>query len=247
MKFTPEVVAALQVLRNNAESDFERHRLDVLERDLTEPPAVEVIDDKHQRFNGVTYLKDRQGHFTAGRGIHRTVWAYYNGEIPDGCEIHHLDGNKANNNVENFQCMTHNEHMKLHAKYRRIPQQEKTFICQYCGKEFVAKNLGHNLYCSAKCFEKARPPRNTTTKICAWCGQPFEAPTGKKNPCCSISCGKKLAWEKRRQTQSQTKICKFCGKEFSSAATNAVFCSKSCQNKHWKKNHGNPNPRKRHA
>lgn len=51
MKFTPEVQAALAVLRANAENDFEHHRLDVLERDLTAPPVVEVIDDKHQSLN----------------------------------------------------------------------------------------------------------------------------------------------------------------------------------------------------
>jgi len=60
MKFTPEVVAALKVLRDNAETDFERHRIDVLERDLTAPPAPEVIDDKHQRFNGVTYMQRQE-------------------------------------------------------------------------------------------------------------------------------------------------------------------------------------------
>ena len=57
MKFTPEVVAALEVLRAAAENDFERHRIDVLERDLHEPPKVEVIDDKHQRFADILFFK----------------------------------------------------------------------------------------------------------------------------------------------------------------------------------------------
>ena len=61
MKFTPEVVAALAVLREHAENDFERHRLDVLERDLTTPPQVEVIDEKTQIFAGVTFFDTPHG------------------------------------------------------------------------------------------------------------------------------------------------------------------------------------------
>jgi len=47
MKFTPEVIAALQVLRDNATNDFERHRLDVLERDLT-ATCVEKFNDNNR-------------------------------------------------------------------------------------------------------------------------------------------------------------------------------------------------------
>lgn len=49
MEMTPEVITALTVLRNAAENDFERHRINVLERDLTSPPRVEVIDSAHQK------------------------------------------------------------------------------------------------------------------------------------------------------------------------------------------------------
>ncbi|MBR0060330.1 MAG: hypothetical protein IJP68_02515 [Selenomonadaceae bacterium] len=38
MKLNNEVQNALTVLRANAENNFERHRLDVLERDLINPP-----------------------------------------------------------------------------------------------------------------------------------------------------------------------------------------------------------------
>ena len=41
MQMTDKVRVALAVLRDAAENDFERHRLDVLERDLTTPPVVE--------------------------------------------------------------------------------------------------------------------------------------------------------------------------------------------------------------
>lgn len=54
MKQPERVAKLLNELRTLAENDFERHRLDVLERDLTKPPKVEIVDETHQKFNGIT-------------------------------------------------------------------------------------------------------------------------------------------------------------------------------------------------
>lgn len=34
--------------------------------------------------------------------LHRVVWTAYNGEIPPGLQVRHLDGDKSNNSVENL-------------------------------------------------------------------------------------------------------------------------------------------------
>ena len=138
MKFTPEVVVALAVLRANAENDFERHRINVLERDLTAPPQVEVIDDTYQKFNDVVFHKNKQGHYvTSSTGIHRFVWQYYVGDIPEGYHVHHVDFDKANNQIENLQCLTKKEHSKIHRD--KLPYFEN--ICEVCGKTYVVINL----------------------------------------------------------------------------------------------------------
>ena len=48
MQMNEQVLTALEVLRNFAENDFELHRIDVLEKDLTDPPKAEIIDEKKQ-------------------------------------------------------------------------------------------------------------------------------------------------------------------------------------------------------
>ena len=63
MKNPERVAELLAELRELAENDFECHRIDVLERDLTEPPTVEVIDDTHQKFGGFTFSTDAKNHF----------------------------------------------------------------------------------------------------------------------------------------------------------------------------------------
>ena len=109
MQMNEQVLTALEVLRNFAENDFERHRIDVLEKDLTEPPKVEVIDDKHQKFNGNVYYKHKSGHYVTNKGIHRDIWIYYHGDIPEpqsNYDIHHRDVNPSNNDISNLQLLT---------------------------------------------------------------------------------------------------------------------------------------------
>lgn len=42
--------------------------------------------------------------------MHRYVWKYYNGKIPDNHEVHHIDHNKANNNINNLELYSKAEH-----------------------------------------------------------------------------------------------------------------------------------------
>ena len=79
-----------------------------------ETPRVEVIDDRHQKFNGLIYTKDETGHFQNVLAIHRAVYNYFFGDIPSYCVIHHLDCNKDNNDITNLAMMTRKEHNRLH-------------------------------------------------------------------------------------------------------------------------------------
>ena len=171
MKNPARVAELLAELRELADNDFERHRIDVLERDLTAPPVVEVIDATHQRFNGVVYTKDRTGHYRATYHIHRVAWCYYNGEIPYRHEIHHADTNPSNNAIDNLRCLTKSEHQKLH-KPKGEPAAHRTWntesICPQCGKTFY-NSQSHRIYCSEEC----RLENEYITKQCPVCGKIF--------------------------------------------------------------------------
>lgn len=198
MKFTPEVVAALEVLRAAAENDFERHRIDVLERDLTAPPAVEVLDDKHQCFDGLKFTAQKSGHFSAGGlMIHRLIWTYCVGDIPKGYEIHHIDKNKSNNSVDNLQCLSKSDHQKIHANEEKQPRRGKqmTFVCSVCGKEYVGYRRTKNCFCSRACRNKHARTTLTEMRTCPICGKRFETYKHGTTKCCSLSCGNKLRWQ----------------------------------------------------
>ncbi len=226
MKFTPEVIAALQTLRDNADNDFERHRLDVLERDLTAPPQVEVIDDTHQKFNGVIYTSKNNGHYEKYISIHRVVWFYYHGEIPEGnYHIHHIDHNKSNNDIFNLQLLTRKEHRRTHY-YDGFPE---TYTCKNCGKKFVSTiRLGTIAFCSddCKCFWRNNKQYR---RICPVCGKEFR--TGhSKQKCCSYICAVKARPPKE-------KICPTCGKKFSTQNRRQLYCSASCRSTMWQQKH----------
>jgi transposase len=38
--------------------------------------------------------------------LHRLIWEYFNGPIPEGLQINHIDGNKLNNLLENLELVT---------------------------------------------------------------------------------------------------------------------------------------------
>lgn len=229
MKNPERVAQLLAELRELTDNDFERHRIDVLERDLTAPPTVEQIDDKRQRFNGVIYRKNKYGHFVSSYGIHRAVWIYYHGDIPDSYHIHHINGNKADNTFENLQCLTKAEHQAIHASSieNKLPRKS-TLVCKNCGNEYIGYYSGNNAFCSEEC----RKNFYSKDTVCIICGKTFKTRYHAKF--CSAEC-----MGKARRVFHE---CLFCGKKFRSHHPKQKYCSRECFTKH-KGQKEHPNPR----
>lgn len=47
---------------------------------------------------------------------HRLVWEKEKGSIPEGNQVHHINGNRLDNNINNLASMSCSEHTKLHWK-----------------------------------------------------------------------------------------------------------------------------------
>lgn len=82
---------------------------------------VEPSGKRKQRFRGRVYVMRPNRYYTRANvapriSMHRAVWEYHNGPVPDGCNIHHIDGDPANNNITNLVAMPILAHSALHRK-----------------------------------------------------------------------------------------------------------------------------------
>ena len=55
---------------------------------------VQVISSTVQRFNGVSYYLCGKYFQRRGVRLHRMVWEYHNGKIPQGYHVHHVDDDR---------------------------------------------------------------------------------------------------------------------------------------------------------
>ena len=233
IELTKKLLAELKSLTSN---EFELHRVEVLEKDLLEGlPVVEVIDDTHQKFNGVTYCQSKQdNHFRGNYSIHRAVYEYYCGDIPEGYHIHHKDFNASNNNILNLQALTIQAHQKLHANSRIF----KEFTCYQCGNKFFATNATAR-FCSKKCESRAYKHSENTqeTRQCVICGKNFSTYKYNNTKTCSKKC-KHIASGKTNAHYEHKKTCPICGKIFYNFKhPKTLCCSRACGAKLRQQNH----------
>lgn len=77
----------------------------------------EPIKDKDFRKDSKGYLMTRVKGYR--KSEHRVIWEEYHGPIPKDMIIHHKNGKRDDNRIENLQLMTFIEHMALHKQIRR--------------------------------------------------------------------------------------------------------------------------------
>lgn len=158
---------------------------------------VQVISDTVQKFNGESYYFCGTYFQRKGKRLHRAVWEYHNGEIPEGYHVHHVDENRKNNDISNLALIDGKKHCSLHGtekadisrnnvKIARQASREwhgsengrswhsehakknwkkapiRSYVCDFCGKEFYTKHaygeLQHH-FCGNNCKAKFRTRR----------------------------------------------------------------------------------------
>ena len=80
--------------------------------------------------------------------VHRLVAQAFLSDYDESKDVHHIDENKGNNNINNLRCISSEVHQRLHkTKY------PKTKFCVVCGKEFTPHptKRNRNKVCSDEC------------------------------------------------------------------------------------------------
>ncbi len=67
-----------------------------------------------------------------GKLLHRSTWEAEHGAIPDGHYIHHVNGDRLDNRLDNLSLITSADHCKLHRPRLGYRAPVKT-VCRVCG------------------------------------------------------------------------------------------------------------------
>jgi hypothetical protein len=74
-----------------------------------------------QVYDGKTFTLRNTGYFSLTTGnrtlMHRYVWEKEKGAIPNNYDIHHLNGIKSDNRIENLECLSKSEHTKRYSPH----------------------------------------------------------------------------------------------------------------------------------
>lgn len=111
-----------------------------------------IYHGKHQ----LSPVKVRRGYLTVdihGKRymIHRLVAEEFIKDFSFEKQVHHKDGDVSNNKVNNLQCVSQIEHMRMHRLKNPIKK-----ICVFCGKEFEPDPTKRAVakFCNRECYKK---------------------------------------------------------------------------------------------
>jgi hypothetical protein len=75
---------------------------------------------KRKKDNGYTLINLKNNKVER---LHRIIWMLAYGDIPKGYEIHHLDENKRNNDIDNLLLVDRSAHTTLHMTGKKWPER----------------------------------------------------------------------------------------------------------------------------
>lgn len=178
-------------------------------------------------FNGATYRRypnakkpnHRRYFMRAGgrRMLHRDIWEFLNGPIPDGYDIHHKDGDPSNNDPDNLEPILRSEHRRHHSEQNRgkcsDAQREhlervrdrasqwhrstegRAWHEQNTKKHFQHGGAAQTALRAAREEVRKNPYKNT----CVVCGVVFDAFTRKTQFCSNTCVHRKRRADRRAQ------------------------------------------------
>ena len=123
------------------------------------------------------------------RRLHQVVWYYYNGDIPEGKVIHHIDFNPKNNSIKNLQCLTPKEHITIHAA-NPTPKQIK-HRANFSNISKAWHNSPEGKLHHTTIQKKILDAREAVPMICKNCSKVYDT----KFPWISIFCNKECREE----------------------------------------------------
>ena len=145
-----------------------------------------------------------------------------------GYEVHHIDGNKDNNKIDNLKLLSKEEHCKIHNNRN---ENSHRHVCKRCGRTYwssVSKSADVCDRCAPE-FAIGGSSVLMIKKTCEYCGSEYETKgvNRSRSKFCSNNC--KSAYRRASGVDKIEKVCVFCGNTFKTDKySGAIYCSPRC-------------------
>lgn len=193
------------------------------------------MSDKFLYFDGKRFTKDeKSGYYlnsTMRIRMHRYVWEYYNGKIPEGFEIHHIDRDKSNNEISNLEMLSKAEHKAEHVSNSRklgLLNVESGHLdeIRILASKWHQSEKGRKWH--KRHYEHTKEKLHTKEEfVCDNCGKTYIKEKTGNNRFCSNKC--KAAWRRKSGVDDIERQCEVCGKIFTVNKYSKIrTCSREC-------------------
>lgn len=167
---------------------------------------------------------------------HIWVWEYHHGERPEGYHVHHVDGDKSNNDISNLALLEASEHTRLHMSTpeRKKQSSEMANKFRHLTKAWHASKEGREWHRKngILCWEERQSFKGT----CQECATVFETKVYHQ-----AFCSNRCKSQSRRQSGIDDIVigCFYCGVEVKKNKYSRIrFCGRVCSAKfYWDKKH----------
>ena len=200
-------------------------------------------------FNGRIYSLHSTGYLYRGRqALHRVVWEYHNGAIPDGYHVHHVDEDKTNNDIGNLKIISAGDHVNIHRANNEKARLE-AFRNSKKAKSAARTNIRKAIAASAELPRSDKQQASAAKgRAAAWVlprteqqiaasvanlTDAWNAPRTEKQKI-QMEAARKLGVEKSHRERQET--CVNCGESFTTRSNRAKYCGGRCKLTYWKRN-----------
>lgn len=199
---------------------------------------------RYIEYDGIRFYEDKKGYWIgqvwdeAGKPhrvrLHVYVWEKFNGPVPEGYDIHHIDHDPSNNEIENLIALPESEHHRLHMAKRNTAELTKILETYAVPKAVEWHKSDEGKAWHREQYQKSLAPHldERITLACQWCGKEYQVSPLMRSHSrfCSNKC--KTAFRYHSGVDNVERICPVCGEAFVvNKYSRTKTCSKECANR----------------
>jgi len=189
--------------------------------------AEVVMPKEYKKYFGKRFYQDKKGYWVNSMPIHaqRWVWINHHGTIPEKMDIHHKDGDKSNNEIDNLEIISRSDHLKKHWKEGSYDLEQRRLQLSEARK-WLRTPQGRLVQSEKSKESWVKRKLNPFQVLCLGCDEKFDT-YQKWAKCCSEKCY--MRYRRKNKIGFIEKKCWMCGKVYLDDKHSRVrTCGKEC-------------------